>query len=402
MESAGYRRLLYSAAAVIFGVMGQAVARGWLAKELTGSNAGLGGVMLAFGGAMLVATPWGGVAADRFPKRTVLIAAVCMLVASSLAVGIAVIADGIQYWMLVVASMVQAIAFAMYLPARIAFIAELVEPAQIGPAVVLSQTVQEAMRVIAPALAGVLIGVAWFGVGGVFLLAAATSSLAAVVLLGLPPGRPRSIPTRSPIAEIADAFRYARSLPGLGLVALTTIAVIVVGFPYLTFLPTLADERYGMGAGGYGVMAGTAGLGAVSAGVLLPRVRWTVQRPWRTIAASGGALGVSLIGLALAASFWLAVIALIAVGAAGLVFQTTTQSQMLALSDIDYHGRMQSLVVLGFSGFGLAALPLGLLADAVTLEVTLGAMGAVVLAVSSGFALKRRQHRRRLIAVEFA
>src|SRR6185436_18540540 len=59
MESAGYRRLLYSASAVIFGVMGQAVGRGWLAKDLTGSNAGLGGVMLAFGISMLVATPWG-------------------------------------------------------------------------------------------------------------------------------------------------------------------------------------------------------------------------------------------------------------------------------------------------------------------------------------------------------
>ena len=81
--------------------------------------------------------------------------------------------------MLLVASAVQAAAFAFYLPARIAFIAELVEPDQIGEAVVLSQTAQEAMRVIAPALAGVLIGVSWFGVGGVFLLAAGTSTLAA-------------------------------------------------------------------------------------------------------------------------------------------------------------------------------------------------------------------------------
>ena len=57
LASDGYRRLFVSAAIVIFGVMGQAVARGWLAKDLTGSNAGLGGVMLAFGVAMLVATP---------------------------------------------------------------------------------------------------------------------------------------------------------------------------------------------------------------------------------------------------------------------------------------------------------------------------------------------------------
>lgn len=324
-----------------------------------------------------------------------------MLIASSLAVGIAVVSDSIEYWMLLVASMVQAVAFALYLPARIAFIAELVEPEQIGPAVVLSQTVQEAMRVVAPALAGVLIGASWFGVGGVFLLAAGTSSLAVVTLVGLPPGNPRSVPTRSPIAEMIDAFRYVRSRPGLGLLALTSIGVIVVGFPYLTFLPTLADERYDVGAGGYGVMAGIAGLGAVSAGVLMPRVRWTAQSPWRTIAVAGSALGVSLVAVALSASFWLALIALFAVGASGLVFQTTTQSQMLALCDIDYHGRMQSMVVLGFSGFGLAALPLGLLADAVTLEVTLAAMGVVVLAVSAGFAWKRRQHRRQLVGVEF-
>ena len=114
------------------------------------------------------------------------------------------------------------------------------------------------------------------------------------------------------------------------------------------------------------------------------------------------ALGLSLIGLGLAPWFWLALVALAAVGAAGLVFQTTTQSLMLALSDIDYHGRMQSMVVLGFSGFGLAALPLGVLADAVTLELTLVAMGVVVLAVTALFVWKRGQQRRQLVAVELA
>src|SRR6188508_1876086 len=97
MESDGYRRLFISASAVIFGVMGQSVARGWLAKDLTGSNAGLGGVMLAFGISMLLATPWGGVAADRFPKRTVLMIAVLMLVVSSGLKGLAVVTGVISY-----------------------------------------------------------------------------------------------------------------------------------------------------------------------------------------------------------------------------------------------------------------------------------------------------------------
>jgi hypothetical protein len=176
---------------------------------------------------------------------------------------------------------------------------------------------------------------------------------------------------------------------------------VVIGFPYLTFLPTLADERFGVGAGGYGVMSGVAGLGAVIAGVVAPRRRTVVHRPWPTVAVSGAALGASLIALGLAGAFWLALLALLAVGAAGLVFQTTTQSLMLSLSDVDYHGRMQSMVVLGFSGFGLAALPLGLLADAVTLKLTLVAMGMVVLLFTGVFALKRLQHRRAVVGVEF-
>ena len=402
MESDGYRRLFISSAAVIFGVMGQSVARGWLAKDLTGSNAGLGGVMLAFGVAMLIATPWGGVAADRFPKRTVLLVAVAMLIASSLLTGLAVVTGVIRYWMLVAASAVQAAAFAAYLPARIASIAEVVEPEQIGPAVTLSQTAQEAMRVVAPALAGILIGLSWFGAGGVFLVAAGTSAIGAFVLFGLSPMPPRTAPTRSPIAEMVDAYHYVRRRHSLGLVALTTIGVVIIAFPYLTFLPTLADERYHVGAGGYGLMAGVAGLGAVAAGVLTPRLRWLGRSPWRTIAGSGVALGLSLIALAASSTFGLALVSLVGVGAAGLVFQTTTQSLMLTLSDIDYHGRMQSMVVLGFSGFGLAALPLGILADAVTLEVTLAGMGVVVLVVSGAFSAKRVQHRRRLVGIEMA
>ena len=55
---------------------------------------------------------------------------------------------------------------------------------------------------------------------------------------------------------------------------MTTIGVVVIGFPYLTFLPTLADERYDVGAGGYGVMAGVAGLGAVSPGSSCPADRF--------------------------------------------------------------------------------------------------------------------------------
>ena len=115
----------------------------------------------------------------------------------------------------------------------------------------------------APALAGVLIGVAWFGVGGVFIASGVASAVAAVFVARLPRVPRRTDFSRSPFGEILDAVRYVRANHEVGLIALVTVGVVMIGFPYLTFLPTLADDRFDVGALGYGVMSGVAGLGAV-------------------------------------------------------------------------------------------------------------------------------------------
>ena len=205
--------------------------------------------------------------------------------------------------------------------------------------------------------------------------------------------------SRSPFGEILDAVRYVRSNHEVGLIALVTVGVVMVGFPYLTFLPTLADDRFDVGAVGYGVMSGVAGLGAVAAG-LINASRGRGLRPWATIAWSGTAFGVALFALGLANSYPLALVALACIGASGLMFQTSTQTLLLRISALEYHGRLQSMVILGFSGFGLMALPLGVLADTVTLRVTLAAMGVAVLTAIALFAAARYRHRGRVAAVE--
>ncbi|MGY1717658.1 MFS transporter [Blastococcus sp. SYSU DS0552] len=131
----GFLILYLNAAAVFLGVMAQAIARGWLAFELTGSNAASGGILLAFGVALLLATPWGGVAADRLPKRLVLQLSVLLLAVSSAWIGLAVVFDVIAYWMLLGASVLQAVGFALFGPARMAFLAELVPRGSVPPAV---------------------------------------------------------------------------------------------------------------------------------------------------------------------------------------------------------------------------------------------------------------------------
>lgn len=389
-----YRLLFYNATVVIFGVMGQAVARGWLARELTGSNAGLGGVMLAFGASMLAATPFGGVAADRYSKRAVLTVSVAAIALTAAAIGVAIVVDVISYWMLLVASAIQAASFAFYLPARMALISELVPAHLLQNAVVLAQTSMEGARVVAPALAGALISVSWFGIGGVFLATAAVSAGALLPVLALPRARQVRRSDRSPVGELLDAVRYMRDNRTVGAIAVLTVGVVMVGFPYLTFLPTIAEERFSVGASGYGVMSGAAGLGAVIAGVV--NAVWNRGlRPGSTIVVSAFGFGLSLCALGASDTYALALVSLVAIGATGLVFQTSTQALMMRLSPIEYHGRLQSMVILGFSGFGLAALPLGLLADAVSLRVTLTATGGSICAMAVWFAVVRRRQRAR-------
>src|SRR5215207_10451424 len=181
--------VLYVNAAVVFlGVMAQTIARGWLAFELTGSNAALGGVLLAFGVTMLIATPWGGVAADRLPKRLVLQIAILLLGGSSAWIGIAVLTDHIQYWMLIGAGVLQAIGFSFFNPARMAFLAELLPQEAIPRGVSLLLVNAEVNRVVGPAAAGLVIASVSFGTAAVFLSSAALATIGVLMTTALPRG----------------------------------------------------------------------------------------------------------------------------------------------------------------------------------------------------------------------
>ncbi|HEU5083666.1 MAG TPA: MFS transporter [Acidimicrobiales bacterium] len=377
-----YRRLWVSGFLVFFAVMAQNIARGWLALEITGSNAGLGGVLMGFGVLMLVATPFGGVAADRLSKRLVVLAATALLGFTSGVIGLAVLADAIEYWMLVVASGLQAVAFAFFGPARMAFISELLPDATVGNGIVLGQMSAEASRVVGPAIAGLLIGVLADGTATVFLLSAALSAVSFVLCLTLPPGHAvAGRPARSVLGEIGDGVAYVRQHDGLRLLVLTSLGVVILGFPYIAFLPTLADEIFDVGSGGYGFMSAVSAAGAVVAALLTARTVGPVRQV-RDLGRAGLLFGAAVVVLGAAPHFAVALGVLAFAGAAGLWFQTTNQSLLLSIGAFEFHGRIQSLVMLGFSGFGIAALPLGVLADAIGLRTTFALMGGVVALIS--------------------
>jgi MFS family permease len=389
-------RVLFTVGAFGFvATQSQAIARGWLANELSGSNAGLGGVFMAFGVPMLVATPLGGVAADRYSKRTILIITNAFLTLSALWIALAVSFDFVEYWMLLATSAIQATAFSFLVPSRMALTGEVVGRDLITNAIVLGQMSINSARVIGPAIAGVFIGITWIGTAGVYYFSALLGGAAMIASMSLPPGRPRAdARTSTARSEFADSLRYVWKHRHVANLVIVSFVAVMIGFPFLAFLPRFTTEVLGAGSAGYGFLAASSAVGAVAVSIYIAG-RGTGRIAWRIQAISGIAFGASLVVLAISPTYFTAVFAIVAVGAASAGFQAMNNSLVLALTELEFHGRVQSLMMLSFSGFGMAALPLGALADHIGLRETLALMGAAVVAAMIAFLVTTRHTRRR-------
>jgi MFS family permease len=391
-------RAVWTATVLYFlAIFAQMIARGWLAHELSGTKAGLGAVTLAYGVVSVICTPIGGVMADRWNKRRVVVWAVFAMAVLSAALCTAIVTDRLTYWMLLVASAAEAVIFAFIVPARMALTVELVGRGLLHNAVALSQISMNLNRIIGPFAAGVLMAASWSGPAGVYVLGAVVCLAATAFMLRVPAtaGRPRpGAAERSPLSELRSGLAYVRAHPPLGQLLVTSLVVTMFGFSYMTFLPAVSEELFGRGSDGYALMAAASAVGGLVTALGIAG-RFGARHGWRIQLVSGIGFGIAVIGLGLAPSFAGSLLVCVLLGACVAGFQSLNATLVMANADPDYHGRLQSMLQLGFSGFGLAGLPLGLLADAIGLRPTMVAMGTLcALVVAAGPLLRAWRPRR--------
>ena len=369
----------------------QFLLRGILAWELTERDGAIGLIYLVFGGTMLIATPLGGVAADRLPKRTVMLWSQVALTAGATAIGVAVVSGNEQFWMLTAAGLVQGTAFGFYGPARVAFTTELVGREQLGNAITLSLLSMNGTRVVAPSLAGALAGIAFFGIGGAYLVAGAFSFVSFLAVLRLPRVAPAAdLPPARPLAEIIDGVRYVRSRPHLRRLLVSSFVVIMFGFNYVVFIPALVKDTFDLDNDGWvGLISSAASIGAVAVGLWLAG-RADQPGRWRVMAITGTIFGTGVVALALSPNYWVAVFVVIIIGGGTTGYQSLSNAISLNLTEPSHQGRVQSLLQLSFAGFGIAALPLGLLAEAVGRRQAMALMGAIATAAILIYAAAER------------
>jgi hypothetical protein len=295
--------------------------------------------------------------------------------------------------MLIGTAVVQGAGFSFLGPARMAFTGELVGHERLPNAVVLQQMSMNGTRIFGPSIAGALVGIAFVGVGGVYFVTSTLMLVAITFTFRLPHGRPSpDRPVASPLSELKDGVRYVLHRPLLKLLVGTSFVVVMSAFPYIAFLPTLAEEIYGVGPSGYGIMGGVSAVGALAASLFIAS-RAGGPGAWRIQAGAGMGFGLCVALLGFAPTFGVALAVILVAGAANSAFQALNNSLVLSNSELGYHGRVQSLMMLSFSGFGLAALPIGLVADAIGIRVTLLGMGSVAFTAVALYALLRRRIR---------
>lgn len=383
-----YRFLWWGGMFIFLASQTQQIARGWLAYDLTGSNAALGGVVFAFGVTSLVAIPASGVLADRIGKRSILIFAQSTMTAAAFGIAVAISTGAIQYWMLVVAGGVQGLGMSLLGPSRLAMTADLVERDSLTNAILLSNASIQMTRVLGPAIGGTLIGIAVIGVGGVYYVGATLSVLSVVATVKLPAGAPRYRSRLSAVDDLIDGLAYVRQNRELARLLVVSLLIVMLGFPHITFLPGLVEDVFELDARALGLLTSAGAVGAVIASVGLAGAKQSRLPTLQVQAAI--AFGVSLIAFATAPQYWMAVVVMVVVGGGSAAFQALNNSLALTIADVEYHGRVQSLIMLSFTGFGLASLPFGQLADVYGIRPIMSLMGVLVL-ISMGFGMLWRR-----------
>ncbi len=373
-----YKVLWWGGLFSFMAVQMQFLLRSLLAWDLTESEAALGQVYLFFGLSMLITTPLGGVAADRLPKRAVLIGSQLLIATAAIGMGIVVVTEREEFWMLLVAALAQGSAFGFFGPARTSFTRDLVGRDQLGNAISITMLSMNGSRIIAPSMAGALAGVAFIGIGRTYILAGLFSILSLIMMLRLPNIAASSTSKRNPFLDIADGVRYVAARRPLRRLVLSSLFVIMFGFNYVAFMPALIEGEFGLGEGSVGLMSTASAIGAVAAfAPVARRADSPVARLMMIVAGFGFGGCVMLLGLA--PNLWVAMLVTVGIGVMTNAYQSLSNTLALAMSDESHQGRVQSLMQLSFAGFGMAAAPLGILAEVIGLRPTFGVMGLVAM-----------------------
>ncbi|UQS31916.1 MFS transporter [Streptomyces fradiae] len=355
------------------------ITQDWLVLSLTGSAAAVGVTTALQFLPMLLFGLYGGVIADRYPKRRLLVLSQGALGLCGIALAVLTLSGHVQVWHVYLVAFLLGMVTVVDNPARQSFVSEMVGPDQLRNAVSLNSANFQSARLIGPAVAGLLIasvGSGWaFLVNGLSFLA----PLAALLMMRPAELHPTARVPRGK-GQLREGLRYVAGHPDL----IWPIALVgfigTFGFNFPIWLTAFADGVFHVGPGVYGLLNTLMAVGSL-AGALLSARRGTSRL--RLLIGAAAVFGVLEIAAAMSPGFWLFTLLLVPIGMFGLTVNVTANSFVQLATDPEMRGRVMSLYMMVFAGgTPLGAPLLGWVTDTYGARVGFATGGAVSLAAA--------------------
>ncbi|MCC6792181.1 MAG: MFS transporter [Thermomicrobiales bacterium] len=372
----------------VTGTWMQTLAQAWLVLSLTDSALQFSLVGVCQFGPVLLLSLAAGVIADRYPKRSVLLAtqSAAALLAGTLALLVAT--DNVQLWHVYALALGLGIVNAIDMPTRQAFVSEMVGKEDLPNAIAMNSTVFNSGRIVGPALAGLLLAsqgpALCFGLNAVSYIA---------VLIGLLKMRlGPSITARdgTGLQRMREGFAYVRASPAITMPISLITVVAIFGLNFNLWVPLLAKNEFDAGADGFGILFSAVGIGSL-AGALFLAFSARGPRP-RQILVSAAILGTSELLLAGAAAAGVHVAsAFVILPVMGFSMSTTNamaNTIVQTASPAQMRGRVMSVYMTCFAGTApIGTFLSGLIADRFGTPTSIAIGGGVTVAASIGIAL---------------
>ena len=347
----------------------------------------------------------GGTVADRANRHRIIVATRSLSMVLPLVLAALTLTHTVRVWHVFVLAGCLGVVNAFDIPARQAFLVEMVGREDLMNAIALNSSMVNGARVVGPAVAGLL--VAAVGEGWCFLLNGLSyiAVITGLLMMDVAPPVRRRV-HRSALHDTLEGFRFvAHAAPVRALLLLLGI-VSFAGMPYSVLMPVFAESVLHGGARGPGLLMGAAGLGALGGALSLVR-RSGVRGLGRWVAAAAASFGAALIAFSLSRAFWLSALLLIPVGAAMMVEMASSNTLIQAMVPNELRGRVMavySMMFMGMAPFG--SLFAGWIAERFSAPETVAFGGIVCLVAAGVFALRlpvlRHEGRQLIVAQELA
>ncbi|MER8231118.1 MFS transporter [Streptomyces sp. NPDC094049] len=364
------------------------ITQDWLVLSITGSAAAVGITTALQFLPMLLFGLYGGVIADRYPKRNLLLVSQAALGLCGIALAVLTLSGNVQVWHVYLIAFLLGMVTVVDNPARQSFVSEMVGPAQLRNAVSLNSANFQSARLIGPAVAGVLI--AGVGSGWAFLLNGLSFIAPLISLLLMRTGELHKV-ERAPRGkgQLREGLRYVAGRPDLIWPIVLVGFIGTFGFNFPIWLTAFSSDVFHVGAGTYGFLNTLMAAGSL-VGALAAARRGSTRLRMLVIAAA--VFGILEIAAALSPTFWLFALLLVPIGMIGLTVNIAANSAVQMATDPAMRGRVMSLYMMVFAGGTPIGAPLlGWVTDTYGARAGFAAGGAISLlaAVVVGLVLAR-------------